>query len=289
MSLMYPIFYFGVDIKDDALFLDIEDSSNITYSIRLPLGRFSPRAMCAILEANIISQTGLVALCSFNYVTQRFTLTFEETVTLLGNTGANKEVSALPALGFALADLTGDVLTSSVNAGMRFLPNFALENFVDKENFVTFFGRTESESASLAREVVTFGERKKYQYALRYLNDKQMTVDSALKVNVNALKEAREYLKNLQIGGSFDFFLSRDSVTAEAVPDDVLIAEVGTQNFRLLEMIDEDLPTFFRIDAMTFDVLSLSPLGSVTPEEISRLLLETGDLILLETGGAILI
>jgi len=293
MSLRYASFYFGTLITESAFILDLEESS-VTYSVVVPYGSYAPKTFRAVLEANILAQTGLVCRVDFDYLNRIYRLTFEDTVTILGATGANVDVSVLPALGLPATDTTGTVFTGTSVACSKFEPNFPLVSFLDKENSLDLFGLTQSETASQLREVVHFGERNYYRFGIRYITNLVQPSDSYIKTNPLALSQARAWMKQVLSGQGIDFFKVRSTVLSgySTRPDDTIQLDISSQSqttIELSEMVQDGIQGFYEFPAYRFNVKNFEPLSDVTPEELARLLQEMGDLILQESGGGILV
>lgn len=293
MNLKWSSFYFGTRTTESAFILDLEIAS-VTYAVELPYGRFAPKTFRAVLEANILSQTGVTCLVDFDYTSRTYRLTFGSTVTILGATGANAGVSLLPVIGLPLTDQTGTVFTGSGGSCLKFEPNFPLSAFTDKVNTIEFFGLKSSETAGQLREAVSFGRRVFYRFGIRYITNQFCEEGSYIKQNPVAVSQAIAFFENCISLQGIDFFLDRSLIASGYTtrPTDTIQLDLGTgakDSAELLEMTGDGLSGFYEIPIQRFDVFNIEPLSDITPEELSRLLQEVGDLILLESGGGILL
>ena len=294
MKLSWAAFFFGTTVTDSSFVLDLQSGATV-FAVRVPYGSWAPKSFRAVLEANILSQTGLACLVDFNYTTRAYRLTFPSSVTLLGATGGNASISVLPVLGLPSTDQTGTVFTGSGGQCSVFYPNFPLTAFTDKVNTLEFFGLTASETAGQLREVVSFGERRFYRYSMRYLTDTCGGLSSSyLRMNPSALSQARAYLRQVLSLQGIDFFTDADLIGNNYTtrPTDTIqrsIANESADQIELEEMTGDGLQGFYQIAVDRFDVFNLTPLSDTTPAELARLLQEMGDLILQEDGGGILL
>jgi hypothetical protein len=291
--IRYADFYFGTRVTDQAFVLDFEAAS-VIYSIRVPYGRWSPKAMRAVLETNILAQSGIACIVSFNYSTRRYRLDFDSTVEILGATGPNAGVSILPVLGFDTIDQTGTQFTGTSQASLKFSPNFVLNPFQDKVNTLELLGGRFQESVSGRSEVVSFGERRFYRFGTRYITDKVLDGSSYIKTNTQAVNQARSFLEHVLKLSTIDLILDRTKIsnTFDFEPDDIIRRNLGNASFTVIElneMVGEGLQGFYSIDPLQYDIATFSPLADTSPDEIARLLQENSDLILQENGGGILL
>lgn len=258
MSLgKHSAFYYGFIITSiNQNFPFSEGSGEI--NARVAIGSYSLDEfvieLTKALNAAAVARTFSV---SVNRQTRRITISANGTFQILIQTGSTIGSSCFDLAGFTGGtNLVGNsVYTGASGAGFEYLPQFTLQDYIDKENFVEANEASVNISASGDVEVLRFGLNKFYQMNVRFITNQQ-TDGKVLLNNPTGLQDAQAFLRSVTRRVRFEFMPDSanrnvfDKVILESIP-----GNSTATGFKLKEQFSDGLPGFFETGIFTLRVI----------------------------------
>lgn len=254
----FSIFYYGHNITSDNLNLPFDEGSG-EISAELTIGSNTLSEFVVNLENALnASSVSRVFSVSVDRSTRLITISADGVFDLLTLTGSTVGTSCFTLAGFTLtADLMGQSsYTGSFGSGSVYEPQFMLQSYVDKENFVESASASVNESASGNVEVVRFGERLFYEFDIKFITN--LTMDGkVIKNNPTGLEDARLFLREITTRNKFEFIPNIDDKNTF---DKVILEQIpGNQTatgFKLKELFTQNLPNIYETGIIKLRVVT---------------------------------
>ena len=208
------------------------------------------------LESAAVSRVFTV---SVDRVTRLVTIAADGVFDLLIDTGATKDSSILSIWGFTGAvDLTGSAsYTGDSPMGLEYKPQFKLQGFVDKEDWIESSEASINVATDGSVEVVRFGEVKFYEMDIKFITSLEGIADGFLiKGNPTGHEDAIVFMKDITQRKPFEFMKDiDDKTTFDKVQLDKIPNSKNATGFKLKELFDQNLRDVFETGLLKLRVI----------------------------------
>lgn len=249
-------FYYGFEVTASNNKLDFNEGSG-EITITIDNGSYTGTEIAVEVQSKLNASPGTnTYTCSFNRSTRIFTIASNNAMTLLTNTGTNSATSIYSNLGYSTASDTSSATSHAAGTalGTEYKPQFKLQDYISKENWVEQLHATVNETITGEQELFTYGDKNMMQCRIKFITAiSQPANNGVIEDNANAVTQARSFLQWLSKKNSVEFMPDRDT---PATYDTYILtrnekASDGTTAY-LREMYDLGLPGYYDSGILTF-------------------------------------
>lgn len=247
-----PKFYYDYEIDEFTQFLNIDEGfGELTVPVEIGLYTFTD-VLTAVASA--LNQFGtLDYTVTGDRETRVVTISASAAFDILGSTGSQAGVSALPVIGFPATDQTGLTSYTGTTAGSEFIPQFFLQDYLDILDNKEANAASVQSSAIGIVEVLSFGELSYLEFDLQYITNRDQGLDSPIRTNLNGIADAKAWLDYIITKGDLEFMPDQDD------PDTffkILLERTATSGdgvgYVLREMRNKNLQGYFETGKLRF-------------------------------------
>jgi hypothetical protein len=252
------VFYFVEEITEENFSLNFiePNADNVELNAKLGIGSYTMSDLAIEVE-NKLNQTGQVTYnVTFDRDTRIMTIAGDDLFNILASSGSNIGITAWATIGFT-TDQTG---LSSYNGdsafGSEYLPQYFLQDYIDKNDNLDNIQSSINESASGDVEVVTFGDLRFYEFNIRWITDTLPKSGSWLEYRENAVQKARDFLTFCIRKQDLEFMPDRDTrgTFDKVILESTRASRNGT-GFLLRELTGQGLDEYYETGRLRFRVL----------------------------------
>jgi hypothetical protein len=194
---------------------------------------------------------------SLDRSTRLVTISTTSTFALLVSTGSQSGTSIFSLMGFTGADRTGaSSYTGNLPAAFELLPQFVLQDFVDKADLQEAVEAEVNESADGTVEVVKFGTRQMYEFNIRFITNIDQGSSGVIETDLSGVANARSFLQSAVKKIPFEFMKDRSNraIFDKILLDSTPLSSKGT-GYRLVELYGQGLPGYFETGTLKMRVI----------------------------------
>jgi hypothetical protein len=254
MSLStFSIFYFDFEITNTAKNISFDEGSGELIA-EIQTGSYTPTELATEIKVALEAVGANTYAVTFNRSSRSFTISSTVAFDLLVTSGTAGS-SAYDVLGFQGADRTALLTYTGAEAGDFYIPQFIIQDHIDKENYQKLVDPSVQKTATGRVEVVRFGIAKFIQMNFKYITNKPND-GAIIKNNPNGVEDLQRFMQFLMLKKPVEFMADtsdRDTfeqLILETSPDD----SMGT-GYKLKELYDKGLPDVFESGILLFRVL----------------------------------
>jgi hypothetical protein len=254
----FSAFYYGHTVTSSNCNLDFKDGGSAAEKTAvISIGTYSLSDYIVEIKTALDAAGTQVYTVAVNRTTRKITISAAGAFSLMITSGSHVSSSPWAMMGFSGADQTGiTTSTGAAGSGSEYLPQFVLQDFVDKEDSQGLVDASVNQSASGAVEVVRFGTESFYELNIKYITSIAQPGIGPIKNNASGLANARTFMQYIITKAPIEFMKNIadrstfDTVLLESTPDD----SKGTA-YKLKEQLAKNLPGYFDSGILTFRII----------------------------------
>ena len=252
------VFYYVNEITEENYALNFiePNQDNVELLAELDIGGYSISDLLLELEGKLNQVGKAEYTVNFNRNTRIVTISADDDFDILPIGGSNSGVSAWPTLGFSIDQTGGDSYNSNNPIGVEYLPQYFLQEYLDKNDNLEGVQTSLNESASGISEVVTFGQLRFYEFNIKWIKNLEKTNSSFLDINPNAVQDARNFLEFCIKKNNLEYM---PDINDRSFFDKILLDSTPSQRdgtgFRLRELTNQGLDGYYETGRLKFRVL----------------------------------
>lgn len=254
----FSVFYYGHTVTASNQNIDFKDGGSGTEkTAAISIGTYSLSDYVVAIKTALDAAGTQAYTVSVSRTTRKITISASGAFSLLITSGSHVSSSAWSMMGFSGADQTGiTTSTGGTGSGSEYLPQFILQDFIDKEDSYGLVDASVNQSASGAVEVVRFGTEQFYEMNIKYITSIAQPGMGPIKNNASGLTNARTFMQYIVTKAPIEFM---KSVEARSTYDTVLLEKTSDDSkgvmYKLKEQTSKNLPGYYDTGILTFRVI----------------------------------
>ena len=246
-----PVFYYGYTVTVNDIYINFDEGIGELTAL-VTAGSYSFTDLAAAVSTALNQVGSQEYAVTANRADRTFTISASSNFDLLFGTGSNSGLSIASVIGFAATDLTSaNTYTSITSAGIEFVPQFPLQDYVALEDFQEFSSANINESASGKVEVFSIGLRNFIEFNLGPVTDN--AVSGLFTSDNGAVSKLREFMRFLITKSDVEFMpdqADRDTFVT-LILETTPTSSTGT-GYKLRELYSRGLVGFFETGKLKF-------------------------------------
>jgi hypothetical protein len=248
------VFYYGLEITSDNLYLDFKEGAGSELSAELEVGSYTHSEIAAVIKTALEDAGALTYTVTLNRTTRIITIAASGAFTILGATGTHTGSSCLSLLGYAASDTSSAVShVASSACGTAYTPQFILQDHVATDHSQRLAYANVNKSASGRVQVQRFGTEQFLQCSIKFITDIPQTSAGPITSNPTGVADAQAFMEWCIAKQPLEYMANSSApdtyerVLLESTPQD----QSGTA-FELREAYDRGLPGYFETGVLRF-------------------------------------
>lgn len=252
------VFYYIESVSTNNFYLNFNEGASELIA-QVAAGDYTHTTLALAIESamNDVAVTGVITV-DFNRDDRTFTITSDSTLNLLVDTGTNVGTDVYSLIGFTGADRTGFLTYTGDPAGVEYLPQFHLQDYVDEKDLRKSVSASVNKSARGDIEVVTFGTEKFYEFAINFITDIDQDKGSVVETNLTGVDDAREFMRFITSKRIIEFMPDRLNRTEyfRILLEQTNESKDGT-GYRLKELYSQGLVGYYETGKLVFRLIEV--------------------------------
>lgn len=253
----FSLFYYGFDITSENQNFPFDEGSG-ELNAQVAVGSYTLSEFVVALQSALNAAAVTRAFTvSVDRSTRLITISADGAFDILLGSGTTRGSSCFGVAGFnGLLDRTGQTsYVGSSQAGDFYEPQFVLQDYVSKDDFVESNDASVNLSTSGRVEVIRFGLIQFYRLNIKYITDVESD-GKVIKNNQSGLADARRFLREITKRVRFEFM---PDIADPDTFDKVILEEIRGNStatgFELRELTSQNLPNFYETGRLTLRVV----------------------------------
>ena len=247
-------FWYGIEVTELTDNFIFQDNGPLVDK-KFPTGGYSHADFILSIQTFLNSNSELEYTVTIDRQTRFITIsTIENFDLLFGQSGT----TIAGVMGFDSVDLTGfNSYTSAYPVGEIYLPQFRLQDYVDFDDYEDNNNASVNVSASGVTEVVTFSTSKFMECNIKYANNYEHHLSSAIEENLTGVEDLRRFMSYVIKKENIEFFPDRNDLNTfkKVILEKTRQSSKGT-GYKLKELYGRGLNGYYETGTLTFKEVS---------------------------------
>ena len=250
-------FYFIESVDESSFYLDFDEGGPEIFA-EVGSGHYTHSDLALAIQNAMNSVGGQSYSVIFNRDERTFTISASSNFSLLISSGTHVGANVFSLLGFTGPDLTGSNSYTGEQAGIEYLPQFKIQDWVDQEDLQKAAYASKNKSANGIVETVTFGIEKFFEMNILFITDIEQGAGSLIETSVNGVSKARNFLRFITSQREIEFMPDRNnkSIFYKLILESTEESSDGT-GYRLKELYTKNLPYYFETGKLVFRLVEV--------------------------------
>lgn len=250
----YSKFYYGLEIIETNCYIEFQDVGD-QMAVTLDVGQYTLAGLLVELLRVLNFNGAQVYTGTLDRATRQITISAPGPFKLFTNTGATKDTSAFPVLGFNTdTDYEGeDSYTGELGMGKEWAPQFFLQSYVPSKQNRKAIDASVKKSTNGKIEAIRFGVEWRMSCEALFITDIPHPSTSPIRTNTNAYDDVLDFMDYATKKAVIEFMADEsDPSTYEVFKLDSTESDPTGMGFELVEEYDQSMPGYYRTGKLTW-------------------------------------